>query len=105
LPETLYERNDIAGAEEILRRCLADSMEVALPDMVASLFVVAARLAAGQAEAARVTEVLDAAEVAALRRGWPRLAHVVAWERVRMAVLAGQLDEARRLAAVATSEP
>lgn len=105
LPETLYERNDIAGAEEILRRCLADSMEVALPDMVASLFVVAARLAAGQAEAARVTEVLDAAEVAALRRGWPRLAHVVAWERVRMAVLAGQLDEASRLAAVATSEP
>lgn len=105
LPETLYERNDIEGAEAILRRCLADSMEVALPDMVASLFVAAARLAAGQGEAARVIEVLDAAEVAALRRGWPRLAHVVAWERVRNAVLSGQLDEARRLAAVATAEP
>ncbi len=105
LPETLYERNDIAGAETVLRRCLADSMEVALPDMVASLFVVAARLAAGQGEAARVTEVLDAAEVAALRRSWPRLAHVVAWERVRMAVLSGRLDEARRLAAAAASEP
>ncbi|MDP1738046.1 MAG: LuxR C-terminal-related transcriptional regulator [Caulobacter sp.] len=104
LPETLYEWNDIAGAETILRRCLSRSMEVALPDMVAGLFVAAARVAAVRGEADKVTEVLDAAEVAALRRSWPRLAHIVAWERVRMAVLAGDLVEARRLQATALAE-
>lgn len=104
LPETLYEWNDIAGAESILRRCLARSMEVALPDMVACLFIAAARVAAARDEPDKVTEVLDAAEVAALRRSWPRLGHIVAWERVRMAVLAGDLAEARRLQATAVAE-
>jgi LuxR family maltose regulon positive regulatory protein len=104
LPETLYEWNDIAGAETILRRCLARSMEVALPDMVAGLFIAAARVAAARGEPGKVIEVLDAAEVAALRRAWPRLAHVVAWERVRVAVLAGDLAEARRLQATAVAE-
>lgn len=97
LPETLYEMNDIAGAEKALKCCLENSMEVAFPDQVATLFLTAARVAALHHETARVTEILDAAEVAALRRGWPRLVHAVAWERVRLALQRGAIAEASRL--------
>jgi LuxR family maltose regulon positive regulatory protein len=104
LPETLYEWNDLAGAEEVLRRCLDSSMEIALPDMVTCMFLTAARAAAARNELDRAREVLDAAEVAGLRRGWPRLVHAIAWERVRFALQRGELQEARRLHALLQRE-
>lgn len=95
LPEALYEWNDLDGAEDVLRRCLLNSMDIALPDMVHCMFVAAARTAAARNEMERSREILDAAEVAGLRRGWPRLVHAVAWERVRAALHRGDLKEAR----------
>ena len=104
LPETLYEWNDLAGAEDVLRRCLASSMDIALPDMVICMFLAAARTAAARGEPERSREVLDAAEVAGLRRGWPRLVHAIAWERIRFALLRDDLKEARRLHAAVLRE-
>jgi len=104
LPETLYEWNDLAGAEEVLRRCLASSMDIALPDMVICMFLAAARTAAARGEFERSREVLDAAEVAGLRRGWPRLVHAIAWERIRFALLRDDPKEARRLHAAVLRE-
>ena len=86
LPEALYEWNELDGAEDVLRRCLLNSMDIALPDMVHCMFVAAARTAAARNEIKRSREILDAAEVAGLRRAWPRLVQAVAWERVRAAL-------------------
>lgn len=97
LPETLYEWNDLAGAEDVLRRCLANSMDIALPDMVTCMFLAAARTAAARGDIERSREIFDAAEVAGLRRGWPRLVLAITWERVRFALQRGDLKEARRL--------
>jgi LuxR family maltose regulon positive regulatory protein len=96
LPEALYEWNDLDGAEDVLRRCLLNSMDIALPDMVHCMFVAAARTAAARNEMERSREILDAAEVAGLRRGWPRLVQAVAWERVRAALHRGDMKEARQ---------
>jgi LuxR family maltose regulon positive regulatory protein len=104
LPETLYEWNDLAAAEDVLRRCLASSMDIALPDMVTCLFLAAARTAAARGDPERLREVLDAGEVAGLRRGWPRLVHAIAWERIRFALLHNDLKEARRLHATMQRE-
>lgn len=104
LPETLYEWNDLAGAEDVLRRCLASSMDIALPDMVICLFLAAARTAAARGQLERSREVLDAAEVAGLRRGWPRLVQAIAWERIRFALQRSDLKEARRLHATLQRE-
>lgn len=97
LPETLYEWNDLAGAESVLQRCLASSMAVALPDMVSCMFIAAARVSVVRGEPVRSREILEAAEVAGLRRNWPRLVLAVGWERVRFAIQRGDLQEALRL--------
>lgn len=97
LPETLYELNDLEQARTVLDRCFASGLEIALPDMIACLFVTSARLAFAAHSPDEARAVLDDGEVFARKHAWPRLSHVVAWERVRLALCRDDRKEATRL--------
>ena len=97
MPLVLYEQNRLALAESYLERCFASTAEIALPDMVSSLYLAAARLAFASGRSDHAIELLGEAEVTALRRGWRRLARTAGWERVDLALRSGRYEDARRL--------
>ena len=97
MPLVLYEQNRLALAESYLERCFASTAEIAMPDMVTSLYLAAARLALAGGRRDHASELLGEAEVTAARRGWRRLARAAGWERVDLALRSGLYDEARRL--------
>ncbi|WP_198971936.1 LuxR C-terminal-related transcriptional regulator [Xylophilus sp. ASV27] len=69
-----------------------------VPDFIAVALLSLARAHAvrGRADAAQAT--LDTLDRIAFDSGWPRLVRMVEWERVRLALLDGQLDRARAIA-------
>lgn len=69
-----------------------------VPDFIAAALLSLARTHAvrGRADGAQAT--LDALDRIAFDSGWPRLVRMVEWERVRLALLDGQMDRARAIA-------
>lgn len=96
IPALLYEQNCIEEAQSYLDRCLIGPIEIVLPDMWTSIILSAARLAAIGGNAAHAKELLNHGEEVAAANNWPRLTSAIQWERLRMAVLSGSEDEARR---------
>lgn len=97
LPELLYEWNDFDGAEYYINKCLASSLEVALPDMIMSVFLTAARTAYARDDENMLNQTLEFAERVGHLRGWPRLVHAIQWERLRVAIRDRNFDKAREL--------
>lgn len=98
MPLVLYEQNRLDLANSYLERCFASTAEIAMPDMVTSLYLAASRLAFANGNDDRAAELLDEAEVTASQRGWHRLARAAGWERVDLALRSGRHADARRLA-------
>ena len=97
LPLILYEQNRLPLAESYLERCFSSTAEIAMPDMVTSLYLAAARVAFANGHHDHSAELLSEAEVTATRRGWRRLARAAGWERVDLALRSGRHEDARRL--------
>jgi LuxR family transcriptional regulator, maltose regulon positive regulatory protein len=95
LPEALYEWNDFEGAQHYIDKCLASSLEVALPDMIISVFLTAIRIAYARGDRKTLRQTLEYAERTGHLRGWSRLVHAIGWERVRMALHDKKLDKAQ----------
>lgn len=95
-PLVLYERNRLSEADHLLRASFAGSVEIAFPDMVATLYLIASRTAFARGNIGEATLLLDEAEVTGLQRAWPRLVQMAIWERVRFALRNGNVTEATR---------
>ncbi|QIB64957.1 LuxR C-terminal-related transcriptional regulator [Kineobactrum salinum] len=104
LPEALYEWNRPEEAREYLGRCLDSPAEIMLPDMLASTYLAAARIAALEG-VDQAFATLDAAEALAAARNWPRFLHIINWERVRLALQTKRFDDARRFRAKVVGKP
>jgi LuxR family maltose regulon positive regulatory protein len=101
----LYERGDLDSAESMFLR-LNDSIAASvLPDFLALGFLAMVRIHAAKDRMARANDVLNEAEQLGHCAGWPRLLRAMSWERVRQAVVAGELDRARALASRIATAP
>lgn len=96
-PEILYEWNELDEAEDCLKDCFSGSLEVALPDMVTTLYLTASRVAYARNRGDEADQFLNDGEVVGIRLGWPRLVYAVSSERMRFALRRGRTDEAIRL--------
>lgn len=101
----LYERGDLDSAESMFLR-LNDSIAASvLPDFLALGFLAMVRIHAAKGRTARANDVLNEAEQLGHSAGWPRLLRAMSWERVRQAVVAGEIDRARALASRISTTP
>jgi len=103
LPEVLYEENRPEDARRYLDRCLGAEVEIMLPDMLASVYLAAARLAAMEG-VDKAFAVLDEGEALAVAKDWPRFLHIIDWERVRLALGAKRFEDAKRFRAKVVSK-
>ena len=94
----LYEANELQQAEELYEQHRETIVESTLPDFVLIAQLAAVRLYDARGRHERAAQVLDETEGMARDSGWPRLVNLVGWERVRRALVIGQLDHARLLA-------
>ncbi len=99
LAELLYELDELDEAERNLDRYLMVAEQNGILDSVVCGFLTLARIHHVRGKPERAFTVLDDAELAGFRRRSPRLVANVRWERVRMAVLRGDVEEAQTLAA------
>ena len=97
LPEALYEWNDLDSANRYIEKCLASSLEVALPDMIASVFLTSVRVAYARCDRDAVRRTLEHGERTGHLHDWPRLNHAIEWERVRIAIHDKDFDRAKEL--------
>lgn len=94
----LYEANELQQAEELYEQHRETIVESTLPDFVLIAQVTAVRLHDARGRHDKAAQVLDETEAMVRDSGWPRLANLVGWERVRRALVVGQLEHARLLA-------
>lgn len=104
LPEALLEWNQPEEARTYLDRCLDGPIEIMLPDMLTSAYLTAARIATLEGDHQRAVEILDSGEAVAVEKSWPRVLYAIEWERVRMALLRKDYDEAKRLRSAITAK-
>jgi LuxR family maltose regulon positive regulatory protein len=94
----LYERDEIDEAEDALERHLRFRDSLPSVDVIIIGYIVEARIHLAREERHRAEEVLFLAVQHAARRGMPRLTLAVQWERVRIALVQGDLERARIIA-------
>jgi len=97
LPEALYEWNLVDEAQLYLDRCLDGPVEIMVPDMLASTYLTAARMALLSKDVEKAFSILDDGERIAVEKCWPRFSHAIDWERVRFHLLEKNLDAAKKL--------
>jgi LuxR family transcriptional regulator, maltose regulon positive regulatory protein len=97
LPLALYEWNELDEAGLLIERCLSSSIEVALPDAIASIYLTAARIAECQGDRVAVERWLDEALALSIRRQWSRLYLAASWQRITSALRREDYSEARKL--------
>ena len=101
----LYEAGDIDGAEAQFDQAQEGISNFALLDYVCVAFVSMSRIHELRGRSAQALELLDQADSIGHTRLWPRLVHLIGWERVRRLLLRGELDRARAAASrIGTSE-
>lgn len=101
----LYEANELETAKLLFNRYHDVIANAAMHDFLAASFVAIARIHDAAGQAVRAAEVLDEAEMIGHAQ-WPRLVRIVAWERVRMALIRGDTARASAIAnRITRSEP
>jgi LuxR family maltose regulon positive regulatory protein len=95
----LYQANQLDAAEALFVQFQDSIANSALLDFLAVAYLSMARIHEAKARPARVLELLDEAEAIGHANHWPRLNRLVTWERVRGALLRGELARAQFLAA------
>lgn len=94
----LYEHGDLDSAEAMFLRLNESIADSVLLDFLALGYLAMVRIQAAHGRTSRAGDVLNEAEQLAHSAGWPRLLRIMSWERVRQAVLAGEIDRAQALA-------
>jgi LuxR family maltose regulon positive regulatory protein len=94
----LYERDEIDEAEDALEHHLRFRDSLPSVDVIIIGYIVEARIHLAREERHRAEEVLFVAVQHVARRGMLRLTLAVQWERVRIALVQGDLERARIIA-------
>ena len=97
LVHTLYEANDTDTAKALFTQ-FSDVSDAALHDYLSVAYVARARIHDLEGEHAQASELLDNAEAIGYASHWQRLIRQVGWERVRRALVRGELDRAHSIA-------
>ncbi|MGH8446175.1 MAG: LuxR C-terminal-related transcriptional regulator [Solimonas sp.] len=101
----LYECNELDLAESMFLQFHDVIADAVLLDFLALGYVAMARIQDARGRGNRADEVLSEAEQLAHSAGWPRLLRIVAWERVRRALLAGETERAQAQASRISRQP
>lgn len=96
--ELLYERNEIDEAEACLDRYYRFVESIPAVETILLAYLTRARIHLSRGEAEEAEETLAAAGRHATRTGMPRIVAAMDWERVRIALLAGDVGRARLIA-------
>lgn len=104
LAETLYEINDLAAAETLLIDYLPVIREGCLPDHIIVAFRVLARIQAQRGQHDKALGTLDMLLDIGDIRSLPRISTASRIDKHRLALLAGDIAAAQRLAALLTDE-
>ncbi|MDD3761711.1 MAG: LuxR C-terminal-related transcriptional regulator [Nevskiales bacterium] len=94
----LYEANRLDEAASLFKQFHDVISDAVLPDFVAVAYVSMARAQAAAGRDTRAQQVLEELEEIGHAAAWPRLVRIAGWERVRLALLDGDVDRARTVA-------
>ena len=94
----LYEANELDRVEALFAQYHELIADAVLPDFLAIAYLPMARTHDARGRPQAAIELLDEAEKIAHNNGWARLQRLVQWERVRRALLSGDVERARLLA-------
>jgi LuxR family transcriptional regulator, maltose regulon positive regulatory protein len=94
----LYEANMLADAEREFFRFRDVIAHAAFHDHLAVSYIAVARIYDFQGQHSKALEILDEAEAISYASQWPRIGHVILWERVRRELVSGDLQRAKALA-------
>lgn len=103
--QALYESNALDMAESMFTQFHDLIMDAVLLDFLAVGHVAMARTQDARGNPGRAEEVLGELDEIAHTAGWPRLTRIAAWERVRRALVAGDVDRAQALASRIPRQP
>lgn len=91
---TLYEANELDAAEARFFRFRNTIANAALHDYLVVAYVSMARIHDLRDRPSKALELLDEADSICFASRWPRASRILAWERVRREIIAGELDRA-----------
>ena len=97
LIHALYEANELDAAKTQFTQ-FGDVHDAALHDYLSLAYVARARIHDSDGDPAQASELLDAADAIGYSSNWPRLTRQIGWERVRRALVRGELDRAHSIA-------
>ncbi|HVN64397.1 MAG TPA: LuxR C-terminal-related transcriptional regulator, partial [Candidatus Binataceae bacterium] len=95
----LYEANELDAVEAVFARYHDGIAESVIPDFIALAHISMSRTFDARGRPDKALEVLDEFEKIGHDSGWTRLIGMADWERVRRALIAGDGDRARAIAA------
>jgi len=98
-----YEANQLDAVEAIYARYHDNIAESVIPDFIALAHIAMARTFDARGRADRALTVLDEFERIGHECGWTRLIGIADWERVRRALVAGDVHRAQSIAASTTT--
>lgn len=96
--QLLYDINDLDGARNQFQRFHEVIANGALHDYLISAYVAMSRIHDADGYPEKALQVLEEAESIAHMSDWPRLLRRIGCERVRRAIVSGDLDSARSIA-------
>ncbi|MGH8506201.1 MAG: LuxR C-terminal-related transcriptional regulator, partial [Stenotrophobium sp.] len=94
----LYEANEIDEAEALFLQFHETIAESVLLDFLAVAYISMSRIHVARGRPGKSLEILEEAENIGHTSRWPRLIRIINWERVRRALLRGELGRAESIA-------
>ncbi|MGH8456850.1 MAG: LuxR C-terminal-related transcriptional regulator, partial [Stenotrophobium sp.] len=101
----LYATNDLDEAEALFTQCHDTITDSVLLDFLAVAYISMSRIHDARGRPAKTLEVLDEVENIGHTSRWPRLIRIINWERVRRALLRGEIDRADSIANMIPRDP
>ena len=95
----LYEANELDVVEALFARYHDNIAESVIPDFIAFAHIVMSRTFDARGRSDKALEILDEFEKIGHHSGWMRLIGMLDWERVRRALVAGDVERACAIAA------
>lgn len=96
--ELLYELNRLDEAEKLLDQHFVDTSSSTVPDIMIATYLTRARIAFARKHFEFAYSFLEAGELIAVDWPLPRMVRALRWERVRFALLRGEIESAIRFA-------
>lgn len=96
--QALYEADELETAESYFSQFHDVIANAAMHDFMVLSYVAMARIHDVQGRPVKTLELLDEAEAIGHASMWPRVTRAISWERVRRALVNGELDRAQSIA-------